>query len=1057
MDEAAAFLSTVLSAAELADAVYVRFVGIADGGKSSWSASYYLPDVPVLAEVLPNVAVGSIAPGGNDVTLTAYVFDAGSLSGDGLVDVALEYALDPDAFADGSLAKVWSVPFTNGVAVGAVDAVRVGDLRPGRRYFARFVGVNDAQQSGAGDVFSFETAAAAAVPPKAVYGLLQERRSVSGGGNVSSVESLAFDESNAVLVEGAIMAYRNGSAKWDSVLAGASFNWGDNVGWLYKGWMFLEGGKTYTFGSSIDDSCIVWIGGEQVLRQADYNSRNNYGTYAPAATAWYPIELRMSNGTGGSGACNDNGTFGFGFNTDGTKNVTASKMTRLVDPGDGSLLRPDATRRIALVSAERAAGGVFATVRVSGGNPLGTLRAFWGASDGGTNAAAWASPSDLGSVGGGEATVTATLPVADPGATPFVRFAVVGSGGEAVWSDLVWLDVSQPVIGDVFATTDGDRMTVSGAALSLGSGEGYSLALLWGYDRGLSDAQSAAVAVADGAFSATVPVLPGTNGWYRLVATTSDGGYDATLPIEFATKAGSVLAATATSTMNHHDVTVSGNLDVLGAGVTTVTLWAGEDPEHMTAVGGASASAILDGTGPFSLTGTIPGQVPHSFSWKIVSVNVAPGGTAWTNETSVFTATTVDAATYTWKPEKTEGRWDDPENWTVSGVPDLTDVLGYPNSKNAPAKFLDGTTAVVIVPDGTWYFQSLDLNVNHLDVHFVGGGAGSSQLYGNVWGGGNDSKWSGWTVVFDALTLREENTIQLGNAKSENVRLVFENGAVGSFSGWQDLQGTNTWIVARGGSRLEWRNGDGITVRGWNAGLELDESTATVPQFCYERQSAAGPQGLLISGENARFQATTIFRTYSESEDPMNRDFDIEFLVPLQGWKAGVDAPVYASYDKGTDNKKLFAWRSTELAHKVRLSVDQDSPLVQSGRTLTVQLVEWKAGIDTKNVELVQGVAGGKPTGQTFAKLYYTYGWPSTRAAPDGNEIPTGVAARVTGLGGTIMILRSSPPRRPWRGAARPHPATGAWSRPYGPRSRGLDPLRLASLKRGSRATPIDP
>ena len=1010
MDATASFLTPTIPAADLGDAVYVRFVGIADGGKSSWSASYYLPDIPVVAEVPPKVGVSGIEPGGNDATLSAYVFNSGSLSEDGLVDISLEYALDPDAFAPGSQAKVWSVPFAIGATVGAVAPVRIGNLRAERRYYARFVGANDAQQTGAGDVFTFDTLADGGIDGAGIEGgLLQQRVSVAND-KATAVEAAVWDENQADRVEGALMAYRhnqdnNGQDPYESAISGKSYVWGNYVGWIYKGYVFLEGGTPYTFGGYIDDCIVLTIGGKRILRQYEYGSNAQYGSLTPADSGWYPIEIRMGNGSGGAGAINDNYTFGLGFNTTGTSNVTASAMSRLIDPGDSSLLRPFDTRSIAVLSTEPAAGGVSATVAISAGSPTGTLRAFWGAADGGTNATAWANSSGgLATVGNTATAAPVVVPAAVPASTPYFRLAIFGSDGAQLWSPLYSLDVSQPLLGAASATTDGDRMTVSGALLSDGSGTGFRLALAYGYTADFSDSTVTNLPVAaTGAFTATVPVVPGTNGWWRLVATTSDGGYDATIPAAFATKAGSVLASNATSTMNHHDVTVSGNLNVLGAGVTTVTLWAGEDAEHMAAVGGASASAILDGTGPFSLTGTIPGQVPHSFCWKIVSVNVAPGGTAWTNETSVFTATTVDAATYTWKPEKTEGDWNDPENWTVSGVPDLADVLGYPNSKKSPAKFLDGTEAVVNVPEGTWYFESLDLNVNHLDVHFVGEGAGSSQLYGNVWGGGNDSKWSGWTVVFDALTLREENTIQLGNAKSENVRLVFENGAVGSFSGWQDLQGTNTWIVARGGSRLEWRNGDGITVRGWNAGLELDESTATVPQFCYERQSAAGPQGLLISGENARFQATTIFRTYSESEDPMNRDFDIEFLVPLEGWKAGVDAPVYASYDKGTDNKKLFAWRSTELAHKVRLAVDQHSPLVQSGHSRTVQLLEWKAGIDTKNVELVPGAV---PFGQKFAKLYYTYGWPSTRAAPDGNEIPTGVAARVTGLGGTIMILR---------------------------------------------------
>ena len=1006
LDESASFLTATIPAADLGDAVYVRFVGMADGGKSSWSASYYLPDIPVVTDVPPNVAVGGIAPGGNDVALSAYVFSAGSLSEDGLLSVSLEYALAPDAFEAGSQAKVWSVPFTNGVTVGAVDAVRIGNLRPERRYYARFVGVNDHGQRGDGDVFAFDTVADGTAGGTPDGGLMQQR--VSANANVSSVESLTFDESKAALVEGAIMAYSfngnsDGTNPYVDGKTGESYAWGANEGWLYKGYIFLEGGTTYTFGSAIDDSCVLWIDGKRVLRQADYNARNTYGSHTPETTGWFPIEIRMSNGTGGAGACNDENTFGLGFNTTGTKTVSSSEMARLIDPGDASLLRASSLRTLTVVSAARVANGVSATVFLSAGTPAGTLRAYWGAEDAGTNRAAWAGNASFGPIGSAATETTVLIPVADPVATPLLRLAVGDASGSEAWSELLSLDLSQPLIGAVSATTDGDRMTVTGAVQSLGSGNGYELRLLWGYAADLSDARSTnVVAAAAGPFSATVPVVPGTNGWWRLVATTSDGGYDATLPAAFKTQAGSVLAGAASvSSVSHHDMTVTGSLDTLGAGTTTVTLWYGEDGNTNDFVRIAEIPVTEAGT--ITLKGTVPG-LPRTVYFQLRSENVAPGGTRWTSASDVFTGTTTDAATYTWKPEKTEGDWNDPENWTVSGVADLDDVLGYPNSTKSPVQFLDGTAAVVTVPEGTWYFQSLDLNVNHLDLRFVGEGAGSSQLYGNVWGGGNNSKWSGWTVVFDALTLREENTIQLGNAKSENIRLVFENGAVGSFSGWQDLLGTNTWIVARGGSRIEWRNGDGVTIRAYDAGLELDESTATIPQFCYERESAAGPQSLLVGGEAPRFSATSIFRTYDESKDPMNHDLDVAFRVPLKGWRAGVDAPVYASYDRGTDNKKLFAWRSTTLAHKVRLSVLQESPLVQSGHARTVQLVEWKAGIDAKNVELVPGAV---PFGQKFAKLYYTYGWPSTRKTPESDgEIPTGVAADVTGIAATILILR---------------------------------------------------
>ena len=1017
MDATASFLTPTIPAAALGDAVYVRFVGIADGGKSSWSASYYLPDIPVVAEVPPKVGVSGIEPGGNDATLSAYVFNSGSLSENGLVDISLEYALDPDAFEPGSQAKVWSVPFATGATVGAVAAVRIGNLRAERRYYARFVGENDHNQRGAGDVFTFDTLAGDGGSVGASDWGLRQMRLSAGSGNADGLDAMVWDETKAVGVEGAVMAYRYNQTPWASDKSGASYVWGDNIGFFYKGWIFLENGKTYTIGSSIDDSCIVKIGDTEVLRQANWGAHPVFGVFSPDATSWYEFEVRMGNGGGGAGAGEDNNTFGLGWNTTGTQTVSASAMRPFLDPGDGSFLRPSADRTLTVVSTKLVSGGVSATVSFTAGLPAGTLRAFWGDEDCGTNATAWAnSAENLASVTGAATETTVTIPVANPFATPYFRLALVGANGAALWSPLLLLDVSQTLLGAVSATTDGDRMTVSGAALSLGSGDGYALRLLWGYAADFSDAAVTNLSVAAaGAFAATVPVVPGTNGWWRLVATTADGGYDATLPAAFKTKAGSVLAATATSTMNHHDVTVSGNLDVLGAGVTTVTLWAGEDPEHMTAVGGASASAILDGTGPFSLTGTIPGQVPHSFSWKIVSVNVAPGGTAWTNETSVFTATTVDAATYTWKPEKTEGRWDDPANWEVSGVPDPNDVLGYPDNAAAKVRFVADTTATIAVTNA-FAFKDMSLKYANLDVTFAGTNAATCKLTGDVTNVGNDQNdttvVSGTHVVLSGVTLYDSSgAFNWATKTSEDCVLRLENGSVLSMDSYMHIFGTNTWIEVAERSEMVWRNrstdGAGFDLCNFGGGVAVDDATFSTSWLTPQRHvgAVAEPQYILLSGETARLQVGCYYRTYDNNSDKMLNDVNFVFSVPLRGWRDPADAPVYAEYTRTADNKK-FAYRSPVGEGKAVLSVDQHSPLLQSGHARTVQLLSWKAGIDTNNVTLVQGFAGGNPDAQKFATLYYTYGWPSTRKTKEGDELPTGVAARVTGLGGTIMILR---------------------------------------------------
>ena len=62
-----------------------------------------------------------------------------------------------------------------------------------------------------------------------------------------------------------------------------------------------------------------------------------------------------------------------------------------------------------------------------------------------------------------------------------------------------------------------------------------------------------------------------------------------------------------------------------------------------------------------------------------------------------------------------------------------------------------------------------------------------------------------------------------------------------------------------------------------------------------------------------------------------------------------------------------------------------------------MQLLEWNAGIDTKNVTLTD--IEGK------VHMYYTYGLPQVRTTPiSEGEIPTGVVADIRSYGTFIMI-----------------------------------------------------
>ena len=1007
--EAATSLALSISGGELDDAVYLRYCGVGADGTVSWSDSVYVPELAVQADVPPVVVFGTASSAGANATIEATVVSAGSLATVQAVDVTLQYTLDPTGFHEGGSYETFA--FADNAAVGAIAPVTVSPLRAERRYYARFVSENDASQVGTSDVFTFDTAAGSGggtLPGQP--GLIQAKFTTGQEDRDSSIENApAADKTVAI---GTIMANTTADA---ADVDGNTWSWGANVNFGYVGYMRMEAGTTYTFGKQVDDWTYVKINGTVLL---DNNAWSSFMTcdYTATVTGWVPVEFRFGNGSGGAGV-SQSARWGFAYNTEGNKDwgtfqAGNSPWTPVLDPGDGSLLRVGAVRSLAVSRAEATVSSVNVSATLSPGLPnAGSVVAVWGASDLGDAAAvsAWAGSATVQAVTlGDEVPVSGTVSF-DTVAYPIMRLAFVPTDTtqDTVWSAPVLLDAANPTIGPVSAATDGDRLTVSGSMASLGTGTGFSLTLVWGYTEDLAGATSTNLTLGvDDTFSATVPVVPSTNGWWCLVARTTDGGCDATLPAAFETKGASVLKGLASATVSHHDITATGTLDVLGAGTTTVTLWAGSDENSLEPVSGSSK--VLSTAGSFTVTGTVPGD-PHLVYWKIVSVNVAPGGSTWTSESPVYTITTEDAATYTWKAEKTEGDWDDPANWTVSGVKDANDVLGYPDNAKAKVRFVANTTAVIAV-DRSFVFQDMSIKAAGLQVTFAGTNAAVCRLEGDIMNTDENNDWtnlSGVRVVVSGVEFYDTTGhFNWSTRVSADTTLRLENGAVlsiGGNNGWVHHFGTNSWVEAVGGSRIVWRSlGDntsaGFDLCGYGSGLNIEDSRMDVPYVIPQRYvtEPGEDQVIRLAGASAQLRVYAYFRTWSDTQDAMTNNVQVSYVVPVDGFE---QIPLYAEYAGGADNRK-FAWRSPSAYNGGRIvfSVDKDSPLLKSGRRRTgIQLMQWRAGIDTKSVKL---------TDRKGVHMYYTYGFPQTRKEPtDENEIPTGIAADITGQGTTILVI----------------------------------------------------
>ncbi|MBQ7721625.1 MAG: hypothetical protein IJT64_01820, partial [Kiritimatiellae bacterium] len=906
-------------------------------------------------------------------------------------------------------------------------------LRTARRYYARFVGENTAgQEEGYGEVFTFDTAESgnATSAAVAVAGLRQVYVNDGVGGS-SNFDVFDPDDDRwaTEVVPGAVMARYSsqgnggigngaGEKKVYTAPSGNTYSWATklNSTFYYDGYMRVEAGHTYNFFEFEYDLARIDVDGTTIIRNTDYTSAGT-GSYVATSTGWVTIKVWLGGVSGNTG-CGNGYNFGVGWNEDGTTTAVSScEGWNLIENVEGEPPRfcVEPARVPTIVSASVSAGTATVEAIIPQGGFESDTYLVWGATDLGDEAALtdWANASDPVHIVADETTNTFSEAI-NTAATPFVRVAVVDASG-TWWSAPVLLgSATDPIIGTVTGEADGDTLAVEGVIISEGSGLALDVELLVSYDADFAVAETNFVTLAaDDSFAVEADLVPGTNGWWKVVARTSDGGYDATLPAAFETKAGSVLHDGATATVSHHTATITAVLDVLGAGTTMAYVWAGSDPSDLAQVAGSAKELV--NTGTFTITATFPGD-PHEVYYKIVTVNTAPGGTEWTSETSVSATPlmTLDAGTYTWKSDVAAGDWNDPANWTVTGV-DASDCLGYPDSASASVRFVAGTTARIAV-GGAFTFKDMSLKYANIDLTFAGTNSESCTLAGDIQNVANDQNDGTLVpnarVVFSAVTVTDSGAFNWATKFSTNCVLRLENKATLSLDGYMHVFGTNTWVEVVEGSTMVWRrlasDQTGFDFCNFAGGLVVDDATFNTSWLTPQRHVArvGEPQIVRIAGASPRVQAGYSFRTYSNSQDWMTNNVEFAFSVPQGGWGDTYSAPLYANYVGLNANNKKLGWRDVSAYNGGRIvfAVDPDSPAFRSGRRTRTQLVAWLAGLDEKSVEIRDTK---NSQGTTVARTWYTYGWPSARTAPESaGEAPTGVAAEVLGLGATFLIFQ---------------------------------------------------
>lgn len=194
---------------------------------------------------------------------------------------------------------------------------------------------------------------------------------------------------------------------------GSVYHWNKQYStFAYKGEIYLVAGTTYAFGKRLDDGARITIGDTKVL---DNNTWDAFatGTYTPATTGWYPIDIRLADGTGGKGPQGGgiNGASGLGlaYNTDGVTSQSKGAWQRLVDPGDLSLFRAPVDEVIQTVQGITYANGVYTfQFSIPGSTSAGTARVYLDASaESVANLDSWAvSSSEVTIPAGGTASVS---------------------------------------------------------------------------------------------------------------------------------------------------------------------------------------------------------------------------------------------------------------------------------------------------------------------------------------------------------------------------------------------------------------------------------------------------------------------------------------------------------------------------------------------------------------------------------------------------------------------------------------------------------------------------